>query len=99
MKTTPDPPSLPPPGGPAVDADRHPRPGGGPGRHGAQHERMADFARKHQVRWRPHAKMHKSAGWPWLQMQAGTVGVCVQKTAEAEAMVAGGVLDITSATK
>ena len=24
-------------------------------------ERMADFARKHRVRWRPHAKMHKSA--------------------------------------
>ena len=24
-------------------------------------QRMADFARKHQVRWRPHAKMHKSA--------------------------------------
>ena len=23
--------------------------------------RMADFARKHQVLWRPHAKMHKSA--------------------------------------
>mgnify|MGYP002040240094 CR=1 FL=1 len=24
-------------------------------------QRMADFARKHQVRWRPHAKLHKSA--------------------------------------
>ena len=23
--------------------------------------RMAEFARKHEMRWRPHAKMHKSA--------------------------------------
>ena len=25
-------------------------------------QRMADFARKHQVRWRPHAKLHKKIG-------------------------------------
>jgi D-serine deaminase-like pyridoxal phosphate-dependent protein len=56
--------------------------------------RMADFASKHDVRWRPHAKMHKSAALARLQMQAGAVGVCVQKTAEAEAMVAGGVYNV-----
>ena len=56
--------------------------------------RMAEFARKHDIRWRPHAKMHKSSALAKLQMQAGAVGVCVQKTAEAEAMVAGGVHDI-----
>lgn len=56
--------------------------------------RMADFARKHDIRWRPHAKMHKSAALAKLQLQAGAVGVCVQKTAEAEAMVAGGVYDV-----
>jgi D-serine deaminase-like pyridoxal phosphate-dependent protein len=56
--------------------------------------RMAEFAAKHQIRWRPHAKMHKSAGLARLQMQAGAVGVCVQKTAEAEAMVAGGVPNV-----
>jgi D-serine deaminase-like pyridoxal phosphate-dependent protein len=56
--------------------------------------RMAEFARKHDVRWRPHAKMHKSSAIARLQMQAGAVGVCVQKTAEAEAMVAGGVWDV-----
>jgi D-serine deaminase-like pyridoxal phosphate-dependent protein len=56
--------------------------------------RMAEFARKHNVRWRPHAKMHKSAALAKLQMQAGAVGVCVQKTAEAEAMVAGGLNNI-----
>ncbi len=52
--------------------------------------RMAEFARKHEIRWRPHAKMHKSSAIARLQMHAGAVGVCVQKTAEAEAMAAGG---------
>jgi D-serine deaminase-like pyridoxal phosphate-dependent protein len=56
--------------------------------------RMAEFARKHDIRWRPHAKMHKSSSLAKLQMQAGATGVCVQKTAEAEAMVAGGVYDV-----
>ncbi|NML47346.1 DSD1 family PLP-dependent enzyme [Ramlibacter sp. G-1-2-2] len=56
--------------------------------------RMAEFARKHDVRWRPHAKMHKSSALARLQMQAGAVGVCVQKTGEAEAMVAGGVNNV-----
>jgi D-serine deaminase-like pyridoxal phosphate-dependent protein len=56
--------------------------------------RMAEFARKHDIRWRPHAKMHKSVALAKLQMQAGAVGVCVQKTAEAEAMVGGGVYNV-----
>ncbi|HZY15396.1 MAG TPA: alanine racemase, partial [Ramlibacter sp.] len=56
--------------------------------------RMAEFARKHDIRWRPHAKMHKSSALARLQLHAGAVGVCVQKTSEAEAMAAGGVLDI-----
>jgi D-serine deaminase-like pyridoxal phosphate-dependent protein len=56
--------------------------------------RMAEFCRKHHVRWRAHAKMHKSAAIAKLQMEAGAVGVCVQKTAEAEALAAGGVHDI-----
>ena len=58
-------------------------------------QRMADFARKHQVRWRPHAKMHKSTELALLLQQAGAQGVCVQKVSEAEALAAGGVLDIT----
>lgn len=57
-------------------------------------QRMAQFAQQHRMRWRPHAKMHKSAQIGLMQMQAGAVGVCVQKTAEAEAMAAGGVNDI-----
>lgn len=56
--------------------------------------RMAEFARKHDVRWRPHAKMHKSAELARMQREAGAHGVCVQKTAEAEAMAAGGIRDI-----
>ena len=58
-------------------------------------QRMAEFARKHQVRWRPHAKMHKSAELALLMQQAGAQGVCVQKVSEAEALAAGGVNDIT----
>ena len=56
--------------------------------------RMAEFARKHHVRWRPHAKLHKSVLLAKMQVKAGAVGVCVQKTAEAEIMVAGGVHDV-----
>ena len=56
--------------------------------------RMAEFARKHGILWRPHAKMHKSSAIAKLQLQAGAAGVCVQKTSEAEAMVAGGVFNV-----
>jgi D-serine deaminase-like pyridoxal phosphate-dependent protein len=46
------------------------------------------------VALRPHAKTHKSP-WVALQQEArGAVGVCVQKVAEAEAMVAGGIGDV-----
>jgi D-serine deaminase-like pyridoxal phosphate-dependent protein len=56
--------------------------------------RMAEFCRKHHVRWRAHAKMHKSAALAKLQMEAGAIGICVQKTAEAEALAAGGIRDL-----
>ncbi len=56
--------------------------------------RMAEFARKHHVLWRPHAKLHKSVWLASLQLQAGAAGVCVQKTAEAEIMVAGGIYNV-----
>ena len=55
---------------------------------------MAAFAAKHGVRLRPHAKMHKSATLARLQMAHGAVGVCVQKTSEAEALAALGVNNI-----
>ncbi len=56
--------------------------------------RMAAFARAVGVRLRPHAKMHKSAEIARWQVAAGAAGVCVQKTAEAEALAAGGVDDL-----
>ncbi|MBA2721931.1 MAG: DSD1 family PLP-dependent enzyme [Methylibium sp.] len=55
---------------------------------------MADFARAHGVKLRPHAKMHKCAAIALRQMALGAVGVCVQKTGEAEALAAAGVSDI-----
>jgi len=55
---------------------------------------MAAYARQHHVRLRPHAKMHKSAAIARLQIAAGAVGVCVQKTSEAEALAASGIADI-----
>ena len=57
-------------------------------------QRMADFARKHCVRWRPHAKLHKSAEIALLLQKAGACGACVQKLSEAEALAAGGVNDL-----
>jgi D-serine deaminase-like pyridoxal phosphate-dependent protein len=57
-------------------------------------DRMAAFARAHQLRLRPHAKTHKSVRIAALQIAAGAVGVCVQKVSEAEAMAAGGVNNI-----
>lgn len=53
--------------------------------------KMVTFAKTHRVKLRPHAKMHKSAALARLQMQAGAVGVCVQKTSEALALAAAGV--------
>ncbi len=55
---------------------------------------MAGFARAHGMRLRPHAKMHKCAAIARLQMAAGAVGVCVQKTSEAEALADAGIDDI-----
>jgi len=54
-------------------------------------QKMADYAQSHGVKLRPHAKMHKSATLSLRQMQAGAVGMCVQKTSEAEALAAAGV--------
>ena len=56
--------------------------------------RMAAFVQRHGIRLLPHAKMHKSGVLAQLQMATGAVGVCVQKTSEAEALAAAGVDDI-----
>ena len=56
--------------------------------------RMAAFARTHHLRLRPHAKTHKCAAIARLQMDAGAVGVCVQKVSEAQALAAAGAADL-----
>jgi D-serine deaminase-like pyridoxal phosphate-dependent protein len=55
---------------------------------------MAVFARSHDVRLRPHAKMHKSAALAKAQIAAGAVGVCAQKVSEAEVLADAGIADI-----
>jgi D-serine deaminase-like pyridoxal phosphate-dependent protein len=55
---------------------------------------MAAFAHQRGLRLRPHAKTHKSAWIAQQQTARGAVGVCVQKTSEAEALAACGVRDI-----
>jgi D-serine deaminase-like pyridoxal phosphate-dependent protein len=55
---------------------------------------MAAFARQGRMRLRPHAKMHKCAAIAKLQVDAGAVGVCVQKLGEAEVLAELGVKDI-----
>jgi len=57
-------------------------------------ERMAGFIKSQGLRHRAHAKTHKSADISLDQMAAGAVGVCCQKTSEAEALVHGGVRDV-----
>ena len=57
-------------------------------------QRMVEFAQKHRLRLRPHAKLHKAPLIARLQLQAGAVGVCAQTVAEAEAMGAGGINDV-----
>lgn len=52
---------------------------------------LAAFAKARGLRLRPHAKTHKCAAIARLQLAAGAVGVCVQKTSEAEALLAAGI--------
>ena len=55
---------------------------------------MARCAATHGLRLRPHAKTHKSGWIAAQQMAAGAVGICVQKTSEAEALVEQGITDV-----
>lgn len=51
---------------------------------------MAAWAQQAGIALRPHAKTHKSAAIGRLQMQAGALGLCCAKLAEAEALAAAG---------
>ena len=57
--------------------------------------RMGNFIKEKGIRHRAHAKTHKSADIALYQIEhGGACGVCCQKVAEAEALVAGGVKDV-----
>ena len=58
-------------------------------------DRMAKFGSLHGIGIRPHAKAHKTAIIAQMQMRAGAVGLCCQKLGEAEALVAGGITELT----
>ena len=49
--------------------------------------RVADYARAHALRLRPHAKTHKSVWIGKLQMELGAAGLTVAKVSEAEILV------------
>ena len=56
---------------------------------------MGNFIKEKGIRHRAHAKTHKSADIALYQIEhGGACGVCCQKVAEAEALVAGGVKDV-----
>jgi 3-hydroxy-D-aspartate aldolase len=59
---------------------------------------MANFAKAHNVKLRPHSKTHKSADIARRQIAAGALGVCCAKLGEAEALGEQGItgLHITS---
>ncbi|MBO22516.1 MAG: alanine racemase [Rhodospirillaceae bacterium] len=57
--------------------------------------KMGDYATAHGMKLRVHGKMHKSADIAKLQQRFGAaVGVCCQKTSEAEAFVRAGIKDV-----
>ena len=55
---------------------------------------MLDYAARHGVRLRPHAKTHKMPAVARLQVEMGARGIAVAKVGEAEAMAAAGLDDI-----
>ena len=56
--------------------------------------RMADYARAHSLRLRPHTKTHKTPALGARQLAHGAAGLTVAKVSEAEVMLASGVEDL-----
>src|SRR5215510_3074033 len=56
--------------------------------------RMADFAARHGVRLRPHAKSHKTSAIARRQVDAGATGLTVAKLDEAAAFLEAGFDDL-----
>lgn len=57
-------------------------------------QRLAAYARKHDLKVRPHTKTHKIPAIAQMQMQSGCHGVTVAKSCEAVVMAAGGLDNI-----
>jgi len=57
-------------------------------------EKMQKLARTHGKVLRPHSKTHKLPLVALWQIETGAIGICVQKTEEAEVMVKHGVKDV-----
>ncbi len=56
--------------------------------------KVADYAKAHDLRLRPHTKTHKSPEIGRLQIESGAVGLTVAKVGEAEVMVNSGTPDL-----
>ena len=57
-------------------------------------KRVADYAREHGLRLRPHTKTHKIPALGRLQVEHGAAGLTVAKVGEAEVMVNSGTPDL-----
>ena len=57
-------------------------------------EAMQSLATRSGVALRPHAKTHKSPVIARWQLEAGAVGICCAKLAEAEVFADAGIIDI-----
>lgn len=55
---------------------------------------VADYARQHGLRLRPHTKTHKIPALGRKQLESGAVGLSVAKTTEGEVMLASGTPDL-----
>ena len=56
--------------------------------------RLMSAVKGRGVRVRPHSKSHKCVEIARRQIAAGAIGICCQKTSEAEPFLAGGISDV-----
>ncbi len=56
--------------------------------------RLMSAVKGHDVSVRPHSKSHKCVEIARRQVAAGAIGICCQKTSEAEPFLAGGIRDV-----
>ncbi|MFX0020019.1 MAG: alanine racemase [Promethearchaeota archaeon] len=62
-------------------------------------EKMANFAKKNNVKLRPHVKTHKCPIIGKMQLEAGANGICVARVGEAEVFAENGFNDILIANE